>query len=47
LPSISGKPAQSSLPSLGAHKPKTTGLALFEEIEIKEDDEAEVVEEKS
>lgn len=37
LPDIGGGAASSdpgALPSLGAHKPKQTGLALFEEIEI-------------
>jgi len=50
MPSVGGLPpiggGSSGLPSLGAHKPKSTGLALFDEIEINEDDEAQVIEEK-
>ena len=42
LPSI-----ESALPGIGGHKPKSTGLALFDEIEINADDAAEVQEEKS
>ena len=34
------------LPGLNAHKPKSTGLALFDDIEIKDNDNAEVVEDK-
>ena len=37
----------SALPGIGGHKPKSTGLALFDEIEINADDAAEVQEEKS
>lgn len=43
LPSIGGT---AGLPALGAHKPKSTGLALFDEIEITENDSSEVTEEK-
>ena len=32
---------------MGAHKPKSTGLALFEDIEINDNDAEEVVEEKA
>lgn len=44
----SGLPAiGSALPGIGGHKPKSTGLALFDEIEINDNDAAEVQEEKS
>lgn len=43
----SSLPAIGGLPSLGGHKPKNTGLALFEDIDISETDAVEVVEEKS
>ena len=37
LPSIG-----SALPALGGHKPKSTGLALFDEIQIDANDAADV-----
>lgn len=49
LPAIGGLPTiggTAGLPALGAHKPKSTGLALFDEIEINENDDNEVNEEK-
>lgn len=47
LPDIGGGAADNGgLPALGGHKPKQTGLALFEEIEISQDDAPAVQEEK-
>ena len=39
-------PVSGGLPSLNS-KPKATGISLFEEIEVKEEDAVEVKEEKS
>ena len=43
----SSLPSIGSLPGIGGHKPKSTGLALFDEIEIDANDAQEVQEEKS